>query len=122
MDQYVDFPTRGANILDLIIGDVPMDVQLLPHLGMSDRVSMLASFESRPMPAPPPKRKVYHWKSAPWDRIRGALRLNLGGWRASVFGTLDDAMGDLYRIIQSVIDKYVKTSIPGSARPAPWWN
>jgi hypothetical protein len=122
MDQYVTFPTRGVNTLDLIIGDVPMNVKPLPHLGTSDHISMFASFESRPMPAPPPKRKVYHWKSAPWDRIRGALKIKLGSWKASVFDTLNDAMDDLYEIIQGVIDKYVKTSIPGSARPAPWWN
>ena len=122
MDQFVTFPTRGVNKLDLIIEDVPMVVQALPHLGSSDHVSMLATFESVSMPAPPPKRRVFRWKSAPWDRIRGALRLKLGGWKASVFDTLDAAVDDLYEIIQSVIDRYVKTSVPGSARPAPWWN
>ena len=123
MEQYVDFPTRGVNVLDLIIGDVAVDAEPLPHLGTSDHISILATFESTtPMPAPPPKRKVYHWKTAPWDRIIGALRKQLGDWKASAFDSVNVAVDDLYGIIYAVVDKYVKKSMPGKARPAPWWS
>ena len=38
-------------------------------------------------PEPPPSQGVYHWKTAPWDRIRGGIRADLRSWKASGFKT-----------------------------------
>ena len=72
MNQYIHFPTRGDNTLDLVISDVQVETMPLPHLGSSDHIAVRCEFDVRDsLPEPPPLRQVYHWKSAPWGRIRG---------------------------------------------------
>ena len=123
MTQYIDFPTRGDNILDLFISDLEVDAQPLPPLGTSDHVNIIATVDlNMSMPSPPPGRVVYHWRTAPWHRIRGELKATLKGWKASSFGTVDEAVDDLYAIIDAAVGKYVKSSRPTKARPSPWWN
>ena len=85
MQKFVNFPTRGDNILDHIISDLKVTAKQLPHLGTSDHCNILASIDvSTRMPEPPPGRKVYHWKTASSSRINGALKLALKHWKASV--------------------------------------
>ena len=38
--QYVDFPTRGPNTLDLVMSQFPGSAAALPNLGTSDHVSI----------------------------------------------------------------------------------
>ena len=123
MQQFVNFPTRGDNILDLIISDLKVTAKQLPHLGTSDHCNILASIDvSTRMPEPPPGRKVYHWKTASWGRINGALKLALKHWKASDHTTVDAAASNLQDIVMAEVDKYVKTSFPKRSRPAPWWD
>lgn len=44
------------------------------------------------------------------------------GWSAGSFTSVDDAVDNLYGIVFSVVNKYVKRATPSIRRPAPWWN
>ena len=59
---------------------------------------------------------MYNWRSAPWSRIRGALKATLAEWKPGSFGPVDDAVDDMYGVVSTVIDKYIKSSIPNRAR------
>ena len=89
MKQFIDFPTHSkGNILDLIISDLWLEAVPLPHLGSSDHINILCTVKvDTAMPEPPPGRRVYDWKTAPWDRIRGGIRADLRSWKASGFKT-----------------------------------
>ena len=91
MKQFIDFPTHSkGNILVLIISDLWWAAAPLSHLGSSDHVNILFNVKmDTAMPGPPPGRKVYHWKTAPWDRIRGGTRAVLRGCKANDFKTVD---------------------------------
>ena len=61
LQQYIDFPTRGDNILDLTYCDHSCAASVLPHLGSSGRVTMLIKVDlSLDAPVSPPSRTVYH--------------------------------------------------------------
>jgi hypothetical protein len=121
--QYVDFPTRGVNILDLVYSDLACETSALPHLGTSDHLTVLVKVDlSLDVPAPPPNRAVFHWASAPWNHIRGELSRQFQGWDARSFESVDDAVTAYYKIVDTVIKRYVRSSIPRGARPTPWWD
>ena len=93
------------------------------HLGSSDHINILCTVKvDTAMPEPPPSQRVYHWKTAPWDRIRGGIRADLRSWKAGDFKTVDGATDDSYGRILTIVDKFVKTSVPRRSRLAPWWE
>ena len=108
MKQFIDFPTHSkGNILDLIISDLWLEAVPLPHLGSSDHINILCTVKvDTAMPEPPPGRRVYHWKTAPWDRIRGGIRADLRSWKASDFKTVDEALDDLYTCSRQVCEEF----------------
>ena len=54
--------------------------------------------------------------------MNGALRRLLKGWKVSDFGSIDQALDSFYKIVYSMRDKYVDSSVPRVHRPAPWWS
>ena len=54
MDQSIDFPTRGDNILDLVISDRRIEATALPHLGTSEHINVFITVDATvSMPEPP---------------------------------------------------------------------
>jgi len=123
LQQFVDFPTRGENILDLVYSDCECVVTELPHLGTSDHVAMMIKITMNvELPSPPPVRTVLHYSSAPWNHINGHLKKTLAGWNPRSLGTVDAALDDMYDKVGAAIKRYIRSSIPAHARPAPWWD
>jgi hypothetical protein len=123
IEQCVDFPTRKDNILDLVYSDRSCVTSALPHLGSSDHVTVLAKINmSIEVPVSPPNRSVWHWASAPWNHMRGGLRVQLKGWSAFKFESVDDAVEDFYSKVDTIMCRFVKRSMVHGARPAPWWD
>ena len=121
MAQLVNTPTCGSSILDLIITQYCGTVCCHPPLGTSDHVSLLAFFSlSLEIIAPPPPRKVFHWRSAPWPHIFGHFRrLN---WDHVKDGSVDDATTFVTSSLINAQNRYVLSSIPTLRRPTVWWN
>ena len=79
LHQYVNFPTRGPNTLDLIMSTFIGSAVALPNLGTSDHVSIHVSikFQSQvieDLPATPRATEVLNCHSAPWNHIRGEVK------------------------------------------------
>ena len=121
--QWVKFPTRGDNCLDLIMCAAPCECTPVPSMGSSDHVSIRACFEVHDQPPDTPaSHPVYVWSSAPWDHIRAALKHALKSWDPRVFKSVQDAELHLDEIFQSIISKYVKVKRLSAKLPAPWWD
>ena len=70
--QLVARPTRGEAILEMVIGAYEGNVSHLPHCGSSDHQTLLVSLDRiLETPCAAPKRRVYHWKRAAWNRMIG---------------------------------------------------
>ena len=84
-------------------------------------VSLLASFSlSLEIIAPPPPRRVFHWRSAPWPHICGHFRrLN---WDHIKDGSVDDATAFVTSSLTNAQNRYVPSSIPNLHCPTVWWN
>ena len=111
MKQCVDFPTRENNILDLIYCDTSCSTSSLPHLRTSDHLTIIArvSIDFK-FPDPPAGKASVHWRTAPWDNMRGHLDTQFKERDARVVGGVDDAVSDYYRIIDGTVEKYVQKS------------
>ena len=121
--QYVDFPTRGPNTLDLIMSLSPGAAEALPNLGTSDHVSIKFRCDiDKELTQEPQATAVYDWHSAPWNHIRGALKRALDTWNDCDYDHPDEAEAQLVHYIQPVINDYVKKVVPKTYNPAPWWN
>jgi hypothetical protein len=128
LQQFVDFPTRGDNILDLVYCDCKCVTTELPHLGTSDHVAMMVKVDTNvELPPPPPVRAVLHYSSAPWNHINGHLKRTFKGWNPCSHGAVDAAavdaaLGDFYDKVGATSVRYIPSSVPTHARPAPWWD
>ena len=123
LHQYVDFPTRGPNSLDLIMSTFEGSATALPNLGTSDHVSI--KFQSRvaaDLPETPKATKVLDWHSAPWNHIKGELKRALVTWNETDFSNPDNAEQALCAQIQPIIRKHVPETTPIKSTSAPWWN
>ncbi|XP_072048556.1 uncharacterized protein [Amphiura filiformis] len=71
LEQLVDEPTRGTNILDLFLTNRPSFVskcKVIP--GVSDHEAVLVDSATRARRQRPVKRKIYLWNRAKLDKIR----------------------------------------------------
>jgi len=123
LNQYVDFPTRGPNTLDLIMSRFTGTAETLPNLGTSDHVSIKFKCQIHDeLESEPPPTDVLLWHSAPWHHIRGAVKRSLAIWNDCDYESPDEAEAQLVHLVQPVINTYVKKSISKPYSPAPWWN
>ena len=100
-------PTRGEAILDLVIGPYDGSVTHLPHCGSSDHQTLLVSLTRLlEIPTTPPKRIVYHWKQANWNRMIGEFKST--SW--DLPSEIEDAVTSVTEKIVSITNKFVPTS------------
>lgn len=76
LQQHVSEPTRGNNILDLVMSDIPGAVTTTTQapLGRSDHCVILCDFALTPPREPPTSRTVWRYQQADWNRLRAFFR------------------------------------------------
>ena len=74
--QHVTSATRGENILDLVMSDVPGAVSTTtqPPLGRSDHAVVIADFQLTASVDQPTTRTVWRYQRADWPRLSAFLR------------------------------------------------
>ena len=72
IEQTIDKPTRGGNILDLLFTNNKSTLQHL-QLGKSDHDIIYAEINVRPNRVCTPHRKVFSFRKANWDGIKRKL-------------------------------------------------
>ena len=121
LSQLVDRGTRKEAILDLAISEHTGTVSYYPHLGTSDHIAVFLSFNTGlQVPSSLPIRKVYHWKSVPWNRLRGYFRRV--SWSSLKSGYISDAISTFVAILTTVRDRYLSSTLPTTTRPTVWWD
>ena len=76
IEQTIDKPTRGGNILDLLFTNKKSTLQnvvIMPPLGKSDHDIIYAEINVRPNRMCTPHRKVFVFRKADWDGIKRKL-------------------------------------------------
>ena len=56
-----------------------------------------------------------HWRTAPWDNMRGHLRTQLKGWDARSFTNVNGAIESFYNVVDGAVEKYIKDTTKGEA-------
>ena len=76
LEQFVQKPTRGENLLDLVLSDLAsgLRTKVTPGIHDDDHWGVLASVDVSIPSSEPVSRKVYNFKKANWQRLRGILR------------------------------------------------
>ena len=109
--------------MDLAYCDCECKASRLLQLGTSDHFTISLAIDlSLNVPAPPPGRAVYHLSSAPWNHMCADIKRQFEGWDAHTYISVDGAVVSFYGVVDAIIKKDVKSSIPRSARPVPWWD
>ena len=123
LHQLVDFPTRGANTLDLIMSHLLGQATAMANPGTSDHAAVAFEIHVlQAVQAAPVTGQVLDWEHAPWNHISGAIRRYLKDWDPWVFESVGHAQQNLDEWLTAIIDRYVRHSAPAVPGPAPWWN
>ena len=121
--QIVDFPTRDGNTLDLVYTKVDSSATHIMKIGTSDHCSIKLKFTAvDSVPKAPERQPILRWDPAPWNHIKGAIKRELTHWDPRTFSSVDAAEANVDGILEKIIVKYVKKTIPRSTPSHPWWN
>ncbi len=121
--QHVKSPTRGTNLLDLVISDFQSGVtcKVTPGIHDDDHRGVLTKVSVEIPASEPVKRRVYNFKKANWDQLRGSLLAK--DWRAILAGTPDDATADMTQVILDIVAEHIpQTWITDKVYAHPWLN
>ena len=125
LEQHVTGATRGANILDLVLSDLPGPVPCAIHspLGRSDHAVVTCTLALGLGNEPPSTRKVWRYNKADWHRLRSYYKKS--DW-PSMIKPGDDANAVCECISNHIIsgmDKFIpaKTFRVRSSDPR-WWT
>ena len=122
--QLVDFPTRGKNILDLILTTISTKVQ---HIhGFDDIICTdhkLISFElDQKVPKrSKTKRVVYNFKRADWSGLKETLRNT--PWDACIVpDDVDASLDNWYALFVAAANNHIPKCKARSVNDLPWMN
>ena len=121
--QHVKQPTRGRNILDLIISDFHQGVRtnILPPIGASDHAVILADFPIKVCSEKKCSRTVWRYAAADWARLRSFYRAT--DWQSLISSSPDEACTKVTNRILEGIAQFIpsKTLVTRPSDPA-WWT
>ena len=123
LHQFVDFPTRGKNTLDLIMSPFPGSAIAMANPGTSDHIAIAFEMQviSHIQDAPPVKQ-AYNWDHAPWNHINGAIRRFMHDWDPACFDSVQVAQINFNEWMESIVERYVPLRDLNLKGCAPWWN
>ena len=121
--QYVDKPTRGDNVLDLIIKNEPdlvSDVRVIEHLANSDHgmITWRMNLENGNVDT---ARSIYDYNRADFENMR--RELNMVDWNEFFVGDVSTDWSGFRDLLQGLEEKYVpvrKEGSKGERKKAIW--
>lgn len=123
LDQHIHEPTRGANTLDLLMSDFPgpVNVNILPPLGKSDHVVIVAELKHAVSREPRVKRTVWRYAQADWDRLNHFFRSQ--DWETVLSADVDLSTSRMTAVILAGMERFIPSRVL-SSRPSdpPWWT
>ena len=120
--QLVDEPTRGKNVLDLVLSNNPTvvtDVAIIP--GVSDHDCPLVTIDMKPTRRRQHRRKILLYSKADWQSFDGGMKA-IDEEIASKLAT--SSVDDLWQIFKTGVEKGIEDFIPPKLTPKndnlPW--
>ena len=123
LQQYVNDATRGHNILDLVMSDIPNHVTTLLHppLGRSHHAVITADFQLTPSYDQPSTRTVWRYQHADWPRLRGFFRKM--DWDTILSDNPDSACELIAQKIIDGMNKFIPSKVLRTVPTDPvWWT
>ncbi|GMT13276.1 hypothetical protein PFISCL1PPCAC_4573, partial [Pristionchus fissidentatus] len=105
-NQYVDFPTRGNNILDLLLCNSPIIKDVKPDIPLSDHIGIaftINSFIAKDKIAPPSR----DFSNADWDSMNNLIASH--NWTLSFMGK---SISDAYEYFSAFTNDLIATYVP----------
>lgn len=124
LQQHVNEPTRGRNILDLVLSDIPYpaSVNLHPPLGRSDHAVIVADFvASASSSEGTARRQVWRYAQADWGRMKAHFRDY--DWSSLSRGNAEETCCKLTNVIQTAMSRFIpsKELVTRPTDPT-WWT
>ncbi|XP_072039087.1 uncharacterized protein [Amphiura filiformis] len=125
LDQLIDFPTRGDNILDVIVTNRPSLVNRCSGLpGLSDHDVIYMDVNVRAHRRKPVRRKILLWKRADLDAIRDRIK-KWASHFTSEFTTstpVEELANAIQHELERVIEDCVPSKLSSTRHNQPWFN
>ncbi len=124
LEQYVNGPTRGNNLLDLVLADFGsgLKVKITPGIHDNDHKGVLATVNVRVPETEPVRRKVYDFKKGNWVKLKRELAETDWGEFFANTGA-DEAAASLTRRVIEVVERHIPTRWHvDKAFAHPWLN
>ena len=123
LDQIVDFPTRGANILEIMATNRPSLInKCSPHTGLSDHeTSVLLNMNCHPNKSKPVKRMIYLWDRADLTLIKQKVETDVSNLLTN--NTMNTNIDLLWSSIKHTFDsamELVPSKFTSSRYSQPW--
>ena len=119
--QMVREPTRGANLLDLVLTDLDGLVKTKVVGSLADHRSVLLELRLATPQRQSLVRKVWSFDKADWDGLRDAIHES--SWSFISVGTVDEACQKLTDYILTVAHQYIpEKTIHDEKGSHPWVN
>ena len=121
--QHVHSPTRGSNILDLVMSNFHDNVKTKvgPPIGASDHATVIIDFPLFPHREPKTRRVVWRYQHADWPRLRHYFKTS--DWDNAITSSPDVACSQVTDLIHSGMSKFIPSKVLVTrATDPPWWT
>ena len=126
LTQVVDQPTRGNNILDLLLTNRPSLVNRLASLpplsAKADHNCVLLSINTKAFIAKKAQRTIHNYNRADWESIKQNFGLFSNEFKSTTFSNIQDMWNSFETKVHNLITKHVpsKTISGSKLAPKPW--
>jgi hypothetical protein len=128
LEQINKFPTRGNNILDLVISSIPSKISISEILKpsdseiLTDHSAIIFELTTACNPLPRVKRSVFDYRRADFDRLRAHLQtLNLEALITDNGGINQD-LSDWKNAFLVAVKQFVPVKNLKARKFLPWMN
>lgn len=122
--QLIDQPTRGDNILDLLLTNFPdrvMSLEIFDDILNTDHRMFEFVLNFNINKRPPAQRKVYNFKKVDWDALR--LTIEHTPWDIVIDDNcIDTSLSNWMDLYLSIIDEHIPQIIIKDNNTRPWIN
>lgn len=123
LHQHVSEPTRGKNILDLVLTDLPGNVTttVLAPLGRSDHATVIANLNLLPIRDQISSRTVWRYQQADWPRLRAFYRST--EWADVITADINRSCARLTDKIREGMSQFIPSKVLRTRTGDPsWWT
>ena len=127
LEQIVQEPTRGENLLDLILTNNPTlinNAQSMPPLSnTADHNTVYMDIHVKPRPSRQPPRKVLKYTKAAWPEIKSEVRqLSEDILREADCKSTQEMWNRIESRLQEIINTHIPTKRIKGYKDPPWWS